>query len=532
MTFSEHFLLDHNYIFCLLVCAAPIVGFAYAVISTLMRKKTESGQKISRTVDAEKGGATAACSDEKPTSAPAPPPVSQDSTRIVLQINQRQSRSPAPSSPNLSPDSPPINGMGLWIRPGWEKSATLCHRMVSRINKSLDALERQWEPSPHLLNLCELCLGELRKMYGGKIWNVEPFGSYTQGCFDTTSDLDVTLNHRTTCKTLTKQLSGTWRDRLTENDQFEMIDEVHGAAVPLIRLRFRGELKIDLTVNNLMPLQNSRLLRMYLDSSPSARRLCTFVKHWAKAARVRGSGNISSYSFVLMVIYFLQVHFECKLPVVPTKMAFCHSELRWKCPMSFPALLQEFFHFYANEFAWGTEVVSIRTGDRRTRQDKCYSALQGTHTERLHIEDPYELARNLHCVLLPECEERLRGAFRMGCEQLLQGRVCRLFGGTQSPNGSPRGGYPSHGPLSETLWECNQTYEWIRAFYGDHSCPPTLAEVRARFEGVHSKDTALEMLIKFHEVIDNAPDKHKPRPNAIAILEPPAPIPRVIQASG
>ena len=114
-------------------------------------------------------------------------------------------------------------------------------------------------------------------------------------------------------------------------------------------------------------------------------------------------GHLSSYSFTLMAIYFMQT---CHgLPCLPTD-AFSEDgpapnvrNLRWESALPVPTLLMQFCLFYHHEFQWGTEVVSPRMGCRMTIREQCFSWLETWGESRLHIEDPFILERNLNCVL-------------------------------------------------------------------------------------------------------------------------------------
>jgi hypothetical protein len=94
-----------------------------------------------------------------------------------------------------------------------------------------------------------------------------------------------------------------------------------------------------------------------------------------------------------------------------------------RCSLSLAELLCGFFMFYDREFKWGTEVVSIRIGGRARLSitDPEFGLLsQGSRsmmelppgTEKIHIEDPFDLSRNLHCVMDTEGLIRLRKAFK------------------------------------------------------------------------------------------------------------------------
>merc|ERR1719409_1124013 len=84
----------------------------------------------------------------------------------------------------------------------------------------------------------------------------------------------------------------------------------------------------------------------------------------------------------------------------------------WSCKLSLPHLFYRFIGFYAMDFEWGREVVSSRIGQRRYSRDNVFEKLRGRYVPRVHVEDPYVLERNLHCVLGDPEEVQLREAFQ------------------------------------------------------------------------------------------------------------------------
>merc|ERR1712118_386995 len=66
-----------------------------------------------------------------------------------------------------------------------------------------------------------------------------------------------------------------------------------------------------------------------------------------------------------------------------------------------------FCSFYANEFAWGEDVASVRLGEKRKAADfrtlkREYPYMPADEAKyMLHIEDPIDVERNLNCVLNP-----------------------------------------------------------------------------------------------------------------------------------
>jgi len=142
-----------------------------------------------------------------------------------------------------------------------------------------------------------------------------------------------------------------------------------------------------------------------------------------EAVQVCGANhrNLSSYAFTLMVLYFLQVD-EPGMPCLPTD-AFCDGGrgeddervrlmlCSWRCSRTLPEMMARFFRFFSVYFIWGLEVVSVRLGFRSHVYDPYVHQLQHRASGRLHVEDPFVLERNLHCVLGDGEEVLLRAAF-------------------------------------------------------------------------------------------------------------------------
>ena len=232
-------------------------------------------------------------------------------------------------------------------------------------------------------------------------------------------------------------------------------------------------MQIDVSVNNLLPLYNTRLLRSYAEVDTRVKVLILCVKRWARLHGLAGAktNNLSSYAWVLVVIYYLQVRSVENgdpsitvtsrqlngVPLLPSLQQLATSRgtvsvfqdpstgrkhdvgcvdndeiakelveisrhnFALTCSSSNAELLQGFFYFYAHVFKWGDEVVSIRLGERKFLSSSRFGQLPRgifSHADGhpaalpvIHIEDPFELQRNLNCVLDQTAVTRLKAAF-------------------------------------------------------------------------------------------------------------------------
>jgi DNA polymerase sigma len=78
-------------------------------------------------------------------------------------------------------------------------------------------------------------------------------------------------------------------------------------------------INIDITVHNLLPINNSKMIRLYSLYDQRFHILGIFLKHWVKINNIKGAPNgyLSSYALLLLLIHFLQNVVEPKiLPIL------------------------------------------------------------------------------------------------------------------------------------------------------------------------------------------------------------------------
>jgi len=248
-------------------------------------------------------------------------------------------------------------------------------------------------------------------------WRLRMFGSYETGLFTNDSDIDATcfregLQGKETL-VAKDELRAHLVPFLEAHPEFEVMADIFSARIPILKLRFRGTLDVDLSIQNTEPFRNTQLVRSYMEL-PGVWEFVMAIKLWAKAEGIVGAteGHLSSYSITLMALYFLQSDDELGMPCLPVH-AFDGSEnwppeanVDWALDWPSSLLLNRFFWFFSHSFRWGDEVVAIHVPQRTSRLDN--EKLKGVKVERLHLSDPFLLDRNLNYVLGPQQEMLLQ----------------------------------------------------------------------------------------------------------------------------
>jgi len=234
---------------------------------------------------------------------------------------------------------------------------------------------------------------------------------------------------------------------------FQVLRSLPRARRPLVTLRDRkGAIsECDVSINNCLPRWNTQLLRAYSVLDDRLRPVVLLVKAWAKNHRVCGAieGNLSSYAWTIMVIYYFQL-----VKIVPSLQMLAEEPRSvidsdyWSYQREFdtsflPAeeflqrrvgeapegarpdlsmadILHGFFRFFAREYRWGSEIVSIRCPERRAA-DAWWRLYGKVHPEPgVHVEDPIEL-RDLNIVLRRDRLMQLKAEFAGALDVLERG---------------------------------------------------------------------------------------------------------------
>ncbi|KAH6604414.1 pap 25a associated domain-containingfamily [Trichoderma cornu-damae] len=187
---------------------------------------------------------------------------------------------------------------------------------------------------------------------------------------------------------------------------------ISAAKVPIVKM-WDPELGLacDMNVNNTLALENTRMVRTYVEADPRVRQLAMVLKHWTRRRIVNDAafgGTLSSYTWICLIIAFLQLRNPAVLPALhqlphkTTKPDGTVSDFADnlkkikgfgnKNKSTEAELLFQFFRFYAHEFDYDKHVLSVRQGKLITKQEKKWHYAMNN---QLCVEEPFNTNRNL-----------------------------------------------------------------------------------------------------------------------------------------
>uniref|UniRef100_A0AAY4DI54 RNA uridylyltransferase n=1 Tax=Denticeps clupeoides TaxID=299321 RepID=A0AAY4DI54_9TELE len=257
----------------------------------------------------------------------------------------------------------------------------------------------------------------IRKEYNEKA-QLCLFGSSKNGFGFRDSDLDICMTlegHDTAEKLNCKEIIEGLAKVLKKHTGLRNILPITTAKVPIVKFEHRQSgLEGDISLYNTLAQHNTRMLATYAAIDPRVQYLGYTMKVFAKRCDIGDAsrGSLSSYAYILMVLYFLQQRQPPVIPVLqeifegkstPQRMvdgwnAFFFDDInelrRW-----FPELQRNkesvgelwlgLLRFYTEEFDFKEHVISIRQHKRLTTFEKQWTS------KCIAIEDPFDLNHNL-----------------------------------------------------------------------------------------------------------------------------------------
>jgi len=258
---------------------------------------------------------------------------------------------------------------------------------------------------------------------------LEPFGSVKQGTALLNSDLDVRLSfEQFAVRDEQRQIRYLEAVEARPGPHFEVLRLVR-ARLPVLRLRFRGHLEVDLSMGEELASEGEVDLAvqelLYASPDSGARRFVRLVKMFAKAHSLIDAhgGYLNSVSWVFLSIAFLQME-SClppyhELQQQQQQQANSSTTTRGTRPL-WPvrptlSLLSRFFAF-VDRCATEPHLVSVSEGQVRAIHRRNHGSRGGVPPPPM-IEHPTKAGYNVAQCLLPkgwaETAERCRRAHTM-----------------------------------------------------------------------------------------------------------------------
>ncbi|XP_046910885.2 terminal nucleotidyltransferase 4A [Dermatophagoides farinae] len=203
---------------------------------------------------------------------------------------------------------------------------------------------------------------------------VDYFGSFRTGLYLPTSDIDMVVFGKwetIPLFTLEKKLLETG---IAEDNSIKVLDK---ASVPIIKLTDQEtKVRVDISFNTSNGIKSAKLIKDYKQDYPNLEKLVFVLKQFLLQRDLKEvfTGGISSYSLILMVISFIQLHprIEARLP-----------------DANLGVLLIEFFELFGRYFNYYRVGIRVKDGGKFVPKSEIQKNMDSNYRPSiLCIEDP------------------------------------------------------------------------------------------------------------------------------------------------
>jgi DNA polymerase sigma len=170
----------------------------------------------------------------------------------------------------------------------------------AKLSKEMQELYQRLLPSSdseaRRIRLVEKLEKLLRDRWPGFSVKVNVFGSTGNNLGTSDSDVDICIT--TNCKELSRVCSIA---ELLANNGMERVVCVSSAKVPIVKI-WDPELQVacDLNVNNPIALENTALIKKYVEMDRRVRPLAMIIKHWAKRRILNDAGKTAPKAMFIL----------------------------------------------------------------------------------------------------------------------------------------------------------------------------------------------------------------------------------------
>ncbi|CAF0731229.1 unnamed protein product [Didymodactylos carnosus] len=277
----------------------------------------------------------------------------------------------------IMPDLAEIKSLSkIWL----DKLSEICHEITCYYEPTESGIRSRKQILCRLENLFKSVYPEC---------TLHAFGSFYNGFGFKNSDLDICVIFKDITeydRERSMQIMQKLLSIVRSCEEFCNVIPVLHAKVPIIRSKHESEIDIDISLHNTLARENTRLLHTYSSIDTRVAQLGYMLKFLAKTYDIgdASQGTLSSYSYIIMLIHFLQ-------QITPPVLPILQQPKIWKSQNTscVGELWIEFLRYYTETFNYEEHIVSIRRLQPLSRWDKGWFRLT------LAIEDPFELSHNL-----------------------------------------------------------------------------------------------------------------------------------------
>ncbi|XP_073703936.1 terminal nucleotidyltransferase 4A-like [Garra rufa] len=203
---------------------------------------------------------------------------------------------------------------------------------------------------------------------------VEIFGSFSTGLYLPTSDIDMVVYGKWEQPPLQQLDQALRQNKVAEPFSIKLLDK---ATVPIIKLTDREtDVKVDISFNVETGVKAARFIKDHLKKYSVLPYLIFVLKQFLLQRDLNEvfTGGIGSYSLILMVISFLQLHprIDCRASNI-----------------NLGILLIEFFELYGRHFNYLKTGIRVKDGGAYLAKEEIMKVMEnGYRPSMLCIEDP------------------------------------------------------------------------------------------------------------------------------------------------
>ncbi|CAL8071009.1 unnamed protein product [Orchesella dallaii] len=185
----------------------------------------------------------------------------------------------------------------------WDNQLNSLLKQVSLNQEGYTAREKIMEELESLIRMdCEECHEAV----------MHPFGSCTTWLADMNADLDIFVDiagdggrmdkDRDTKLDIMSKVTRILRKKYGGDSAYK----IQNARVPIVVLSHPSGLKVDLSFENILSVQNSSMIRLLTRFDYRIRPLLIFLRYWARFHNLIGPHSIKSYALILMAFVYLR----------------------------------------------------------------------------------------------------------------------------------------------------------------------------------------------------------------------------------